>query len=776
MSRILKVLLVLAAVLVVGAGAVVLRVASALPSTDGTFRVQGLAAPVEVIRDEHGIPHVWAASIEDAVFAQGFLHGQDRLWQMELVRRAVQGRLAEVLGEPGLEADRFMRRVGLWRAALAALPQASPEERRLMEAYVAGINAARAADRGALPPEFLVLRYEPEPWRPEDVLAVGKMMSFTLSAYSEAVAVARAMARLGEERARHLFPAYPEWGESILPPSPLETPPMAAALVDAFSIAAASNSWVVGGDRTASGKPLLANDPHLGLQAPSLWYLVGLHAPGPDGLDVVGVSIPGAPLVILGHNRAIAWGMTNAYVDDADLFLERLDPADPTRYLVPGGSAPLEVVAETIAVKGREDPVVLEVRRTRHGPVIPVEGMSDTLLVAATWTALESTSPMEGILGLNRATDWDSFLSAVDALDDPHQNLVYADTAGHIGYVMGGLVPIRGDRRPPPVAPVPGWTGEWDWRGALPFEEHPRALDPPRGFVVTANNRQTVEPIGHLISGTWQEPFRAMRITEMLEAARGPVDAHDMLTMQMDVLDVFARRYRDRAVEAAILADDSASADLIAAWDLRAEPDSRAAAIFYAWVEILRRSAARDLYRGDPGYFPRNSVAELLEHRSLAWREDGPAAYRAMAVEAMEAAGPLAAGRRWRDANRAIHEHALGDVAVLDRLLGLHVGPTPHLGSPTTVNVAHYAFRTPAQDFPFTTTAGPSMRHVVDMGNLDGAGGFVIGTGQSGIPFSRHYDDQRPLWTTGELLPVPLTREAVDALATRMLILEPERE
>lgn len=753
-----------------------LYVRSALPRTDGTMSIDGLAGPVEILRDEHGVPHVWAGSLGDAVFAQGFLHAQDRLWQMELVRRAVQGRLAEVLGEPALQTDRFMRRLGLWAATAPTLEDLTHEERAIMEAYAAGVNAAVRNHDGALPPEFLALRHSPEPWTPRDILAVGKMMSFTLSSYSESVAVARAAARLGTERARHLFPAFPDWGETILqPPAPAEPPPLAAALVDAYSIAAASNSWVVDGTLTRSGRPMLANDPHLGLQAPSLWYLVGIHAPGPHGLDVVGVSIPGAPLVILGHNRAVAWGMTNAYVDDADLFLERLDPADPSRYLTPTGYRPFEVVAESIVVKGREAPDVMEVRRTRHGPVIPLEGVPDSLALSARWTALEPGAVVRGILGLNRATDWPSFLQAVDDLDEPHQNMVYADTAGHIGYVTGGRIPVRGDRRPPPVTPVPGWTGEWDWRGILPFDEHPRALDPPRGFIVTANNRQTVEPIADLISGTWQEPFRAMRITEMIGNGGGGYDADDMLAMQMDVLDLFARRYRDRAVEAAHDANLPRVAAALDAWDLRAAPESAAPTLFYSWVEILRRAAARDLYRGEAGYFPRTAAGEVLERRSLGWREDGPAAYEEMARTAIAEAARLADGSSWRSANRAVHEHALGDVALLDRLLGLDVGPTPHRGAPTTVNVAHYAFRTPAESFPFTTTDGPSMRHVVDLGNLDGAGGFVIGTGQSGIPFSRHYDDQQELWSEGGLLLLPLERDAVRRRATKTLILEPPR-
>lgn len=772
---------------VVGAGAAWVWLRTSLPDHDLAETVPGLAAPAEILWDERGVPHIWGASAEAAVFAQGWAHARDRLWQMELVRRAVQGRLAEVLGEPGLDTDRFMRRLGLWRAALQSEPLLSPTERRLLRAYAAGVNAALDTRHGALPPEFLALRYRPEPWRPEHSLAVAKMMSLTLAAYGESVAVARAIRTLGPERARHLFPAFPEWGATILPgPAPTDPPPLATALIDGYSIAAASNSWVVSGQRTRSGKPILANDPHLELQAPSLWYLVGLHAPAGEhgsALDVVGVSIPGAPLVILGHNRAIAWGMTNAYVDDVDLFLERVDDADPDRYLAPGRSLPFQVRRESIRVKGRDASEVLTVRSTRHGPVIPVAGADaagadalnpgDTVL-AVRWTALDPGTVFRGILGLNLAGGWDDFVAAVDAMDDPHQNLTYADTAGHIGYYMGGTVPLRGDRRPAPVAPVPGWSGEWDWRGVLPFDEHPHLLDPDAGFVVTANNRQTVEPIAELISQSWQQPFRAMRIAAMIDSARD-LDADEIHAMQLDRTDLYALRYLDRAVSAARSAGLDDIAEALAGWDGVAAAASSVAAVFYVWNEMVRRAAARDLYGGEPGYFTREAAGDVLERRALPWADEPAAAYHRIAEAAIRQAVDVVGEDAWRHGNRAIHGHALGGVDLLDRVLGLNVGPVPHAGSPTTVNVAHWAFRSPADDYPFITTAGPSMRHVADMGNLDGAGGFVIGTGQSGIPFSHHYDDQVPLWANGGLLILPLRRDAAERRAVARTSLDPER-
>jgi penicillin amidase len=592
------------------------------------------------------------------------------------------------------------------------------------------------------------------------------------------VAVARALRRLPEERVRWLFPEFPDWDATILPPEPADAPPLAATLLDRYSFAAASNSWVVSGERTASGHPILANDMHLELQAPSLWYLMGLHAPATDSLpalDAMGVTLAGAPMVIVGRNRALAWGFTNAYVDDVDLFIERVDPADPGRYLTPDGSRPFEVVAETIAVKGREAPEVMEVRRTRHGPVVPMTdtaGAGNTVL-ALRWTAHEPTTVMRAMIGLNLAGDWHTFQAAVDRMDDPHQNLVYADTAGHIGYVMGGTVPIRGDRRPATVIPRPGWTGEWDWTGELPFDEHPRAFDPPAGFVATANNRQTAEPVADLISASWLQPFRAMRITEMITEAEAPLDPAAVLAMQLDVYDLYAERFVDRAIEAA----DAAGLDDVAArlrgWDLRADRETEAAALFYAWNETLRRELARDLYRGGAAYFTRESATVVLERRAVPWATEPEARYRALSERAIREAAGVAGDRRWAESNRAVHRHALGDVPVLDGLFGLNLGPLPHEGSPFTVNVAHWAFRTPDDDFPFLTTSGVSMRMVAEMGNTEASAGFVIPTGQSGLPYSRHYDDQLEMWRSGDLLSLSLDRSAVEASAVQRMTLDP---
>jgi penicillin amidase len=796
-------ILVFAAVLVLGAAVLYLR--SALPNHSRDGVMAGLRAPVEIWRDSVGVPHIWASSAEDLFFAQGYVHAQDRLWQMELIRRVAEGRLAEVMGADLVESDKFLRTIGLGRAARAAASELDPEHRYWLEAYAAGVNAWLDSRRGALPPEFVALRFSPGRWEVEHSLMLEKVMAWDLAAYQRGVDLARAVQILGPERAAHLAPEFPEWGTHILeeyaPKQALPNynaeliagvtlptvPPFAAALLDALSATRASNSWVIAGDRTRSGKPILANDMHLALTSPSLWYLVALHG---GGFEVAGMSLPGAPFVVAGHNRAVAWGLTNAYVDDADLFVERIDPADSTRYLSPTGSLPFEVVIDTIHVRGMAEPVLFPVRWTRHGPILNgAEARAGEDLLALRWVGHDPSRTWQAMAGLNLASNWDEFVVAVGDFNNPHQNVIYADTAGRIGFYMGGRVPLRGAGKRPPLAPVPGWSGEWDWLGDLPFSEHPQALDPPEGYIVTANNRQVAGAVGDLISTSWEEPFRAQRIRDLV-AEGGPFDAAAVHGQQLDLWDAMAARYLDRAVAAAEGAGLDLVADQLRSWDLEARADSRAAALFYTWHDRLRRLAANSIYRPDEGimdsgegggapalgatyqsrWFPRDAVTDLLERRALPWVEGGGTTeFVELSARAMREADSIIAGRSWGELQVVIAEHPMGRIAWLGRLLGLDVGPSPIGGSPTTVNVAS---RT-GSGYPRRVTHGASQRHVVDMGDIDGTGGFILPTGQSGLPFSRQYRDQFQSWREGGLWSIPLDREKARARRVHMMTLRP---
>lgn len=594
---------------------------SAKPGTDAV--VAGLQAPVEVWRDSMGVPHVWARGEEDLFRAMGYVHAQDRLFQMELFRRVADGRLAEVLGEGQLDSDRFLRTIGMGRAAAESEAALAPEHRRMLQAYADGVNAWMRTNPDGLPPEFRILRFRPEPWTVRNSLSIAKIMAWDLADWQVGLDVQRALDAVGDSLGRDLFPAYPDSGLTILgadaqwegrgtpaaaPTSaPLprvggvtlpEVPPLALQMLETVSAAHASNSWVIGGSRTRSGKPILANDMHLALRAPAIWYLAALHG---GGFDIVGMTLPGVPVVVAGHTARVAWGYTNAMVDDVDFFVEEIDPTAPHRYRTPGGWADMTARAETIQVKGK-DPVVHVVRTTRHGPVLSdVDPRGGARVLAMQWTAHAPSTEVAALVGMNRARNADEFLAALSGFNNPHQNVVYADADGRFGYWMAGRVPVR--RGGDGVLPAPGWTGEGDWTGWLRFDQHPHVQDPADGYVVTANNRQVGAEYPHHITSNWAEPWRAVRIRQMVEAGRD-LTAADVLTQQMDVRDVWALRHLPRAVQAAESAGLREAADELRAWDGEARVDSRAAALFYVWYEELRTRVGADEFRGSQSTFP----------------------------------------------------------------------------------------------------------------------------------------------------------------------------
>ncbi|HEX5724127.1 MAG TPA: penicillin acylase family protein [Longimicrobiaceae bacterium] len=756
----------------------------------------GLSAPVEVWRDSLGVPHLWAGSEADLFRAVGYVHAQDRLWQMEFFRRVADGRMAEVMGPQLVETDRFLRTVGMGRAAADNERALSAEARALLQAYADGVNAWITGGGRPLPPEFMALRFRPEPWTIRNTLSIAKIMAWDLSDWNTGIDVQRAIDAVGPELARDVYPAYPDSGLTILgddaewrgkgtaPPAPapqgapgsrvsgpVPLPAMSARtayVLETVSAARASNAWVIGGARTRSGKPILANDTHLALRAPSLWYLGALHG---GGIEVAGMMIPGVPVVVIGHGRRVAWGYTNAMTDDVDFFVEQADSANPRRYRTPDGWADFTVRPETIRVKGGE-PVIHQVRTTRHGPVISdvQEDRAGGRVLAMRWTAHDPSTEVVALLGMNRARSAAEFTAALRGFNNPHQNVVFADADGAIGYWMGGRVPVRagGDG----VLPVPGWTGEGEWTGYLDFDQHPHVLNPRDGFVVTANNRQVGPAYPHLIATNWAEPFRATRIRELVEPARG-LTADDVARQQMDVRDAFARRYLPWAVRAASLAGEAEAERTLRGWDGEARVDSRAAALFYIWFERLRVKVGHDEFRGQAPYFPRSALERVLVRGGGAWVDDvstdSAETLGALSAAAMREAVQEAGGATWGELHHTEINHPLGVVKALDRAFRLNIAPFPSPGSPHTVNVAGYGARQP----PFVNAYGPSQRHVVDMGDPDGAGGFVVPTGQSGIPFSRHYRDQTPLWRTGRLWRIPLEREKAEARAVSRLTLRP---
>jgi penicillin G amidase len=756
-----------------------------LPVIDGTTEVAGLDAPVEIVRDAHAVPHIEAASFADAIFAQGFVHAQDRLWQMDFRRRLGGGRLAEVLGPAALPTDRLIRTLGFERAARASLAHLRPDTVVLLEAYAAGVNAFLATRTGPLPPEFLILGYEPEPWTPADSLVWMRVLAMDLSGnWRDELLRARLARRLSEEQIADLWPESAAGAPITLVELARRLPAdaLAGALAPAPPPGLGSNAWVLAGSRTASGAPLLANDPHLGLSAPGPWYLAHLKSPG---RELIGATMPGLPGVVLGHNGTLAWGFTNTGSDTQDLFVERVDPDDPTRYLTPDGFARFATRDEVIRVKG-EEPVTLRVRETRHGPVLSdllpatVAALESDQVLALSWTALAADDvSLEALLDLGAARNWPTFVAAARGNGTPQQNVLYADTAGHIGFIAPGRVPIRGkgDGR----WPVPGWTGEFDWQGTIPFEQLPRRLDPPDGALVNANNRIVPDDYPYLLTADWDPPHRARRIVEALGE-----DRHDMASfarLQADQLSLLARDLLPVMLETAPQSEAGAAAlARLAAWDDVMRADAAEPLIFAAWYRELSRKIYADEL-GDLFYAYWGVRPQFMEHvlrRRPAWCDDvGTAAVETCAMQAAQALelalaelrrrfGSDPADWRWGEAHPARMLHPIfKDQPVLGRLFAIE---HPSGGDNVTVNVGHYR---PADEAdPFASVHAASYRGLFDLQALERSR-FIASTGQSGHPLSAHYRDLSELWAKGQTIAMTTDAEVYGRDAIGRLTLAP---
>ncbi|MDR7386305.1 MAG: penicillin acylase family protein [Armatimonadota bacterium] len=770
MRRFLRAVLAAALLLAVGSGATgAYLVRRAFPQVQGTLVVAGLQQAVEVIRDPWGVPHVYARTEHDLFFAQGYVHAQDRLWQMELNRRTATGRLSELFGERTLRTDRFLRTLGLRQAAALEWGLLSEDTRAALRAYAAGVNAFLQQNRHRLPLEFVLLRTAPEPWTPLDSLSFGKLMAYELGGnWQTELLRAELLRRLGPEAVARLLP-----GE--LPDSPVIVPEAGSGQHRAPAAGAGalsgSNNWVLRGQLTDTGRPYLANDPHLRAGLPSTWYTVHLEG---GRYRVAGFSFPGVPGVVIGHNEWIAWGVTNANPDVQDLFVERLHPRDPSRYLFRGRWHPVQVRREEIRIRGRA-PEQWVVRSTHHGPVLNgvVEGLRD--VVALRWTALVPTTVAEGVLRINRARNWREFREALRYFHVPSQNFVYADREGNIGYQLPGRIPVRakGDG----TVPVPGWTGEYEWVGWVPYEALPSAFNPPRGWIATANNRIVPAGFRYLLGSEWSEGLRAQRIAQVL-TARGRHTLEDLQRLQFDHVSLAGRRVAPvlSRVEAPDETVRAVQEDL-RRWDGTLSVDSRAGAVYEAFLvqaaEYLFRSRLGDglweRYASRP--FVMAAFLRLWERPSDPWW--GPGGRDRAASEILRRAVRYLEARLGRDRSRwtwgALHQvhfaHALLPVPVLGRWLS--AGPVPTPGDGWTVNQAAYSLLQ-----PFRQTVVASMRMVLDVGEWDRSVA-VHTTGQSGLPGHPHRADLLPLWASGRYHPLLWSRAAVEQQARSRLLLRP---
>ena len=567
-----------------------------LPQIEGEMRLAGLHAPAEVLRDRWGVPHIYARNESDLFFTQGFVHAQDRLWQMELSRRTAAGRLSEIFGPLALDTDRIVRTFGFARLGAADWQAAPPSVRTIVEAYAAGVNAFLQSAGSRLPVEFSLLRLRPEPWAPLDTMAFSRVMIWQLShAWYGELLRARMIEAVGEAAAAELEIHYPPANPVALPHgiefNRLEADGRLQAARGPFlRRGSGSCNWAVAGGKTDTGAPYLCNDMHLALMLPSIWYqnhLVG------GGFEVSGVSLAGLPLVLVGHNARIAWGATLAYTDCEDLFVEAFDPGDPLRYRTPDGWRAATRVPEPIVVKGQAEPHIETVVVTRHGPVISDVIGEPARRLAACSMALQPCPALHGWELLNRAAGWDDFVEAVRRIEAPQLSLVYADVEGNIGFWVTGRVPVRGQGDG--TLPAPGWSGEHDWTGEVPFEAMPHAFNPAAGFVATSNNRLVPDEYPHFLGRAWMNGYRARVITERL-AGSDALGPDDFRALHLDVTCLPGMEFMARlAGLEGEQPDERLALDLLRAWDGRLTTDSVGGAVY----EVFRTALVRSLL--EPG-------------------------------------------------------------------------------------------------------------------------------------------------------------------------------
>jgi penicillin G amidase len=743
-----------------------------LPRTRGRIHAPGLSGAVEIRRDRWGVPHITAGTTHDLWFAQGFCHGQDRLWQLELYRRMASGRLSEIAGPEALRADRLMRTLGLRRIAEREAGQLEPGLRADLDAYCDGVNAAAEA-ASAPPAEFQLLRFEFEPWRPAHMLAALKLLSFGLSTNWERELLRADMAReLGPELAARLDPRYPRGHPVVTAPAsaysgePLGLAEQIDRVRETLGLAVeagGSNNWAVSGRRTKTGRPLVAGDPHLPPSMPGIFYQVDLEL---DGRFVRGASLPGVPGISMGQTNDVAFAFTNALADVMDLFVERIDG---DHYEFEDEWRPLDFVVEEIHVKGRAEPEPLEVRLTHHGPIVnEALAADDAEPLALRWTVLDMPALSEANVRVLEPTSGPELVELLSAHTAPVSNMVWADREGSIGYKTVGRIPIR--RGGCPDLPKPGWSGEFEWEGLVPYQEMPEARDPECGYLITANNRITADDYPHHITSDYLDGYRARRI-EVLILARPEHDAGSFEAMQADHYSIpgmetvhrLARlRPRDQR--------EVASIERLKSWDGRLTPDSVAASIYQAFTmrfaREVTRAAIRDrdlaerwLDRSDSGFINHVTSPWRWHSHLLALWEEGDEelvgrSWEELALDALRGGlddledrfGSDPERWRWGRVHRLEFPHPIGSAnpvfaQVFNR--SLEAGG----GQETVSQIAH----DPNQ--PFKAVWAPCWRMVADPGDAERSRWQAF-TGQSGQPGSTHYDDLQVDWLEGRTQPM----------------------
>ncbi len=846
LAKILRVLLIVLSVIVViaiilGAGGVYLA-RSSFPKSNGEIKLSGLDAPVDIYRDSYGIPQIYAQTTHDLFFAQGYVHAQDRFWQMDFWRHIGSGKLSEMFGKSELKTDIFLRTLGWERIAQQELNKMSADQRTLLQAYADGVNAYLADHKGAaLSLEYAILKvlnsgYSPSPWQPVNSLTWGKVMAWDLSSQGKSeIEHAILMKTLTPQQIAEIYPPYPSDHPMVVPNFSLGAIPggsasaagldqgaqALASLAPAFQSLAdtvakvdavlgpsgaeiGSNNWVIAGSHTATGKPFLADDMHLSEQMPAIWYEAGLHcSPVTPSCpyNVAGFSFAGIPGIIVGHNDRIAWGFTNVGPDVLDLYIEKINPANPNQYEVNGQWVDMQLVQETVNVAGAS-PVSLTVRYTRHGPVVfdnPTDNkkfqdtwgtaLPSNFAISMRWTALEPVDILKAIFGFDTAQNWADFRMAARSFAVPSQNLVFADIDGNIAYQTPGNIPVRlpghnGDY------PLPGWTDENEWQGYIPFDQLPNAFNPKEGYIVSANNAVVGADYPFQIADEWDYGFRAARIVQLINDAPALIDSAYIQKMHGDDYNASAAYLVPLLMQLNLQDQNLISArDLLKGWDFQNRMDQVAPAVYNVfWRAVLGRTFHDNLpqdYWPDGGARWVEVMRKLVQEPDSAWWDDQATAsketrddilglaFSDAVAELQKTLGSNSDRWVWGKLHTVtFHNQSLGKSGVAPIEAIFNRGPYQTAGGSSIVNATAWdASETDPKQF-YQVVSLPSERLIVDFSDLP-ASLSVITTGESGHAYHVNNVDQADLWRNIQYHPMLWGRQLVESAAKNHLVLTP---
>lgn len=769
-----------------------------LPPPSGRIRLAGLSKPVEVIRDRWGVPHIYAQNEQDLFFAQGYIHAQDRLFQMDTHRRVGSGRISEISGPSGLATDRFARYFGWPRIAETQTANVSAQVADVMRAYCAGVNTF--IRQGKMPLEFKILAYQPEEWRLFDTAAWGAVLAWGLSVNWESEMIRSLLLEsLGLEKTSDLTSPYDVEYQTIVPDGVVGQRLISKMLHDYRQLltnmsldtipagkGVGSNNWVVAGQHTMSGRPILANDPHLPPTFPALWY--ENHLIGGE-FNVSGFTMPGVPGVIIGHNEHIAWGATNAFPDVQDTYIERFHPEDSVLYEFDGQWETAEIVKETIRVRGKK-PVVEQVRYTRHGPVFSDMWAEEGPTLSLKWASYYQNDQMRAIFDMNRAANWTQFRDALRHWGFPSQNIVYADREGNIGYTMPGLIPMRS--KGAGVVPVPGWQETYEWRDWIPFDELPMSLNPAEGLIVSANNRVCGDDYPHFLTSEYLPDYRAKRIIELLNEYV-PLTLADNGRIQADTVSLQARRFLNLTLpllECQQVDHEKGkyALQLLRTWDCDMQADRVAPSLFFGWLTLFTTAVyeqalgpelATKLLSLQPAEgFPLDPYLEVAPEIAMNWLDSGspdwvgdikplllPALQKTL-IHLEKHFGRDPDGWQWGKLHKINLRHPLSIIPGLGRSWKSRLMPAG--GDGYTVNQADVKMQFP----PETVGVIASCRMLIDVGKWDNSLAVLAG-GQSGHPASDHYRDGLADWENGRYHPMLFTRKKIEAAQEGRIFLEP---